>query len=53
MSPYGSIPVRPPDGFRGSIGEAAAKDAPGGEPQDAEEDAPKYLVFEDDDDDGD
>ena len=41
-------PKAPSDG-----GAAAAKDAPGGEPQDAEEDAPKYLVFEDDDDDGD
>ena len=36
-----------------SDGGAAPKDAPGGEPQDAEDDPPKYLVFEDDDDDGD
>ena len=41
-------PKAPSDG-----GAAAAKDAPGGEPQDAEEDVPEYLVFEDDDDDGD
>ena len=41
-------PEAPSDG-----GAAAPKEAPGGELQDAEEDTPKYLVFEDDDDDGD